>query len=66
MDKIPYSSVKVHSNFPIYGIVDMINSGIHSSLPGANDKHALGGLDYGHFALSDGLRPPEVVIYDGL
>ena len=37
-----------------------------SSLPGANNKHALGGLNNGHLALSDGLRPPEVVVYDGL
>ena len=47
-------------------MVPMIKSGIHSSLPGANDKHALGGLDDGHLALPDGLRPPEVVVYDGL
>ena len=25
-DKIPYSSVKVHSNFPIYGIADMVKN----------------------------------------
>ena len=37
-----------------------------SSLPRANNKHALGGLNNGHLALSDGLRPPEVVVYDGL
>ena len=24
IDEIPYSSVKVHSNFPIYGIADMV------------------------------------------
>ena len=38
----------------------------NSALPGANDKHALGGLDDRHLALPDGLRPPEVVVDDGL